>query len=50
MIVVLSQGVSVHDKEMVRVYLKDRGFNIREQSLGEDEIIGASGKGVVDIR
>ncbi|MDR2362951.1 MAG: 3-deoxy-7-phosphoheptulonate synthase, partial [Spirochaetaceae bacterium] len=50
MIVVLSQGVGVHDKEMVRVYLKDRGFNIREQSLGEDEIIGASGKGVVDIR
>jgi 3-deoxy-7-phosphoheptulonate synthase len=50
MIVVLSQGVSVHDKEMVRVYLKDRGFSIREQSLGEDEIIGASGKGVVDIR
>ncbi|MDR2069691.1 MAG: 3-deoxy-7-phosphoheptulonate synthase [Spirochaetaceae bacterium] len=50
MIVVLSQGVSVHDKEMVRIYLKDRGFSIREQSLGEDEIIGAAGKGVVDIR
>ncbi|MDR2631553.1 MAG: 3-deoxy-7-phosphoheptulonate synthase [Spirochaetaceae bacterium] len=50
MIVILSQGVSVHDKEMVRIYLRDRGFSIREQSLGEDEIIGASGKGVVDIR
>ncbi|MDR2759458.1 MAG: 3-deoxy-7-phosphoheptulonate synthase [Spirochaetaceae bacterium] len=50
MIVVLSKGVSVHDKEMVRIYLKDRGFSIREQSLGEDEIIGASGKGTVDIR
>jgi 3-deoxy-7-phosphoheptulonate synthase len=50
MIVVLSQGISVHDKEMVRIYLKDRGFSIREQSLGEDEILGASGKGVVDIR
>ncbi|MFP3089424.1 3-deoxy-7-phosphoheptulonate synthase [Treponema sp. TIM-1] len=50
MIVVLSQGVSVHDKEMVRIYLKDRGFSLREQALGEDEIIAASGKGVVDIR
>ncbi|MDR1107592.1 MAG: phospho-2-dehydro-3-deoxyheptonate aldolase, partial [Spirochaetaceae bacterium] len=50
MIVVLSQGVSAHDKEMVRIYLKDRGFSIREQSLGEDAVFGASGKGVVDIR
>jgi 3-deoxy-7-phosphoheptulonate synthase len=50
MIVVLSRGISAHDKELVRIYLRDRGFSIREQSFGDDEIIGAAGKGVVDIR
>ena len=50
MIVVLSRGISAHDKEMVRIYLKDRGFSIREQNFGEDAIIGASGKGVLDVR
>ncbi|GHT95305.1 hypothetical protein FACS1894141_3650 [Spirochaetia bacterium] len=49
MLVVLSKGVSPHDKEMVRVYLRDRGFKIRDQAFGDDEIIGASGKGVADI-
>ncbi|GHV73155.1 hypothetical protein AGMMS49940_04570 [Spirochaetia bacterium] len=50
MIVVLSKGISTHDKEMVRIYLKDRGFAIRDQVLGDDEVIGATGKGVVDLR
>ena len=50
MIIVLSKGITGHDKEMIRIYLKDRGFAIREQSFGEDVIIGASGKGVVDVR
>jgi 3-deoxy-7-phosphoheptulonate synthase len=50
MIVVLSKGISSHDKELVRIYLKSRGFSIREQDFGEDAIIGATGKGVVDIR
>ncbi|MDR3146991.1 MAG: 3-deoxy-7-phosphoheptulonate synthase [Treponema sp.] len=50
MIVVLSKSVSSHDKEMLRIYLRDRGFTVREQFFGEDAIIGASGKGVVDIR
>jgi 3-deoxy-7-phosphoheptulonate synthase len=35
---------------MLRIYLRDRGFTVREQFFGEDAIIGASGKGVVDIR
>jgi len=35
---------------LIRIYLKDRGFSVREQNLGDDAIIGASGKGVVDIR
>ncbi|MDR1318685.1 MAG: 3-deoxy-7-phosphoheptulonate synthase [Treponema sp.] len=50
MIVVLSKDISSHDKEMLCIYLRDRGFNIREQNFGEDAILGASGKGVVDIR
>ncbi|MDR3161295.1 MAG: 3-deoxy-7-phosphoheptulonate synthase [Spirochaetaceae bacterium] len=50
MIVVLSRGISEHDKEMVRIFLKDRGFKIREQILGEDEILGATGKAPVDLR
>ncbi|MDR0669726.1 MAG: 3-deoxy-7-phosphoheptulonate synthase [Treponema sp.] len=50
MIVVLSKSAGSHDKEMLRIYLRDRGFTVREQFFGEDEIIGASGKGVVDIR
>ncbi|MDR2136227.1 MAG: 3-deoxy-7-phosphoheptulonate synthase [Treponema sp.] len=50
MIVVLSKSASSHDKEMLRIYLRDRGFTLREQFLGEDAIIGASGKGVADIR
>ena len=50
MIVVLSKGIDTRDKEIIRIYLKDRGFNVREQTLGEDAIIGASGKGVTDIR
>jgi 3-deoxy-7-phosphoheptulonate synthase len=50
MIVVLSKDISPHDREMILIYLKDRGFSVREQSLGEDAIIGASGKGLVDLR
>jgi 3-deoxy-7-phosphoheptulonate synthase len=50
MIVVLSKGLSSHDKEMVRIYLRDRGFSVRDQKLGDDEVFGASGKGAVDIR
>jgi 3-deoxy-7-phosphoheptulonate synthase len=34
---------------MIRIYLRDRGFQVREQPLGEDAIIGAAGKGVVDL-
>jgi 3-deoxy-7-phosphoheptulonate synthase len=50
MIVVLSKGISLHDKELVRIYLKDRGFALREQGFGDEEIIGAIGKGAVDLR
>jgi 3-deoxy-7-phosphoheptulonate synthase len=50
MLVVLSKGVSAHEKDLVRIYLRDRGFSIRDQVFGEDEIIGATGKGIVDLR
>jgi 3-deoxy-7-phosphoheptulonate synthase len=49
MIVILSKGISSHDKELVRAYLKERGFSIREHSFGEDEVLGATGKGQADI-
>ena len=50
MIVVLTKTISNHDKEMLRVYLKDRGFSVREQNLGDDAIFGAAGKGFADLR
>jgi 3-deoxy-7-phosphoheptulonate synthase len=49
MIVVLSKGISPRDREMVRIYLEERGFSIREHSFGSDEILGASGKGQADV-
>jgi 3-deoxy-7-phosphoheptulonate synthase len=50
MIVVLSKGITPHDKELVRIYLKDRGFAVRDQQFGEDEVIGAFGKGAADLQ
>ena len=50
MIIVLSKTILPHDKEIIRIYLKDRGFSVREQNFGDDEIFGASGKGVIDVR
>jgi 3-deoxy-7-phosphoheptulonate synthase len=50
MIVILSRSISSHDKEMIRIYLKDRGFAVRDQVLGEDKVFGATGKGAVDLR
>jgi 3-deoxy-7-phosphoheptulonate synthase len=49
MIVVLSKGISSHDRELIRAYLKERGFSIREHSFGKDEILGATGKGQADV-
>ncbi|MDR0599455.1 MAG: 3-deoxy-7-phosphoheptulonate synthase [Treponema sp.] len=50
MIVVLSRGAGPGDKERIRAYLRDRGFAVRDQRFGEDEILGAAGKGAVDLR
>jgi 3-deoxy-7-phosphoheptulonate synthase len=35
---------------MILLYLRDRGFTPREQTLGDDAVIGASGKGSVELR
>ncbi|MDR1507118.1 MAG: 3-deoxy-7-phosphoheptulonate synthase [Treponema sp.] len=50
MIIVLSKHIDTHDKELIRIYLRDRGYAVRDQVFGEDEVIGAAGKGVVDLR
>jgi 3-deoxy-7-phosphoheptulonate synthase len=50
MIIVLSRGVSPREKELVRIYLRDRGFAVRDQQFGDDEVLGASGKGSADLR
>ncbi len=50
MVVVLSKSVSPADKDRVRSYLTERGFKVREQMFGDDAIIGATGKGSVEVR
>lgn len=50
MIVVLSKTISSHDKDRLRVFLSERGFKVREQMFGDDDILGATGKGSVDVR
>ncbi|MDR3130047.1 MAG: 3-deoxy-7-phosphoheptulonate synthase [Treponema sp.] len=50
MVVILSKGISSHDKEIIRAFLRERGFSLREQTLGDDEIIGATGKAASDIQ
>lgn len=50
MVVVLSKNITSQDKERIRSYLRDRGFTVREQVFGDDDIVGATGKGSVDLR
>jgi 3-deoxy-7-phosphoheptulonate synthase len=50
MVVVLSRGIAEKDKALVLAYLKERSFTCREQVLGDDDVIGAAGKGAVDIQ
>ncbi|MDR1839994.1 MAG: hypothetical protein LBQ93_10485 [Treponema sp.] len=44
MIVILSKSISNHDKDIIRIYLKDHEFSVREQDFGNEEILGASGR------
>lgn len=50
MVVVLSKTCSSRDRERIRSFLSERGFSVREQVFGDDDIIGATGKGQVDLR
>ena len=46
-IVVLSRNAGPGEKERVLAYLKDTGYAVRDQKLGGDEVLGASGKGAL---
>ncbi|MDR2601494.1 MAG: 3-deoxy-7-phosphoheptulonate synthase [Spirochaetaceae bacterium] len=50
MIIVLSRDASSHNKEIVKSYLKDNGFSVREQIFGDDLLLCASGKTTADVR
>ncbi|MDR0525085.1 MAG: 3-deoxy-7-phosphoheptulonate synthase [Spirochaetaceae bacterium] len=50
MIVILSKPIAPRDKAMIRIYLQDRGYTLREQEFEEDSIIGATGKGSADLQ
>jgi 3-deoxy-7-phosphoheptulonate synthase len=50
MLILLAKGCSAHDGEMVRAYLKEHGYTVRESAIGEDRFLSASGKGTVDVK
>lgn len=50
MVVVLSKHISATDTERLRSYLIERGFSVHDHELGDDKVIGATGKGSADIR
>ncbi|MDR2517461.1 MAG: 3-deoxy-7-phosphoheptulonate synthase [Spirochaetaceae bacterium] len=50
MIVILSKGITGRDRALIRSWLEERSFTCREQTLGDDAVIGAAGKGTADIR
>lgn len=50
MVVVLSKNLSCSDTERVRSYLSERGFSVHAHELGDDKVLGATGKGKVDIK
>jgi 3-deoxy-7-phosphoheptulonate synthase len=50
MLVVLTKDVSPHDTDMIRAYLKDHGFTVRNQVFGDAALLGVSGKGQADLR
>ncbi|GMO41979.1 MAG: hypothetical protein Ta2B_22080 [Termitinemataceae bacterium] len=49
MIVVLSKEIAPREKEMVRAYLADHGYNVRDQVFGDSSLLGTSGKGHAEI-
>jgi 3-deoxy-7-phosphoheptulonate synthase len=50
MVVVLEKNLSASDAERIRSFLKEGGFSVHDHKLGDDAVIGATGKGKVDIR
>lgn len=49
MVIVLSKDISPHDKALIHAFLKDSGYNVREQAFGDDSLISASGKGALAV-
>jgi 3-deoxy-7-phosphoheptulonate synthase len=50
MLILLAKGCSEHDGEIIRSYLKEHGYTVRESAIGEDKFLSASGKGTVDVK
>jgi 3-deoxy-7-phosphoheptulonate synthase len=50
MLILLAKGCSEHDEEMVRAYLKEHGYAVRDSAVGGDKFLSASGKGTVDAK
>ena len=50
MVVVLSKNLSGSDTERIRSYLSERGFSVHAHELGDDNVLGATGKGQVDLK
>ncbi|MFA6504724.1 MAG: 3-deoxy-7-phosphoheptulonate synthase, partial [Treponemataceae bacterium] len=44
------KNLSGSDTERIRSYLSERGFSVHGHELGDDNVLGATGKGKVDIK
>jgi 3-deoxy-7-phosphoheptulonate synthase len=49
MLILLAKGCSGHDGEMVRAYLAEHGYTVRDSAVGEDKFLSASG-GTADVK
>lgn len=50
MIVILQKNISEQQKDKIRLFLEDRGFQVREIVGEEESIFGAVGKSRIDLR
>jgi 3-deoxy-7-phosphoheptulonate synthase len=50
MLILLAKGCSGHDGDMVRSYLKEHGYTVRDSAIGEERFLSASGKGTADVK
>ncbi len=50
MVVVLSKNISGSDTERIRQHLTERGYYVHAHELGDDAVLGATGKGTLDLK